>query len=230
MQRIIIGLAILLTSPSLVFSESIKKSAGEQMEQEEVGPNEDLMREHGILNRLLLIYQEISRRIDNHKSFPIQSLSESANIVRSFLEDYHEKLEEDFIFPVFEKAGKQVGLVKTLREQHNAGRNLTDYILKHSKEDLLKDDIQRLLLSDYLKLYVRMFRPHEAREDTVLFPEFKQLISKDEYKRLGDIFEDKEHQLFGEDGFEKTVAKVSDIEKQLGIYNLSQFTPQITEK
>lgn len=68
-----------------------------------------------------------------------------------------------------------------------------------------------MLLSDYLKLYVRMFRPHEAREDTVLFPEFRQLISKDEYNRLGGVFEDKEHQLFGEDGFKKTVAKVSDI-------------------
>lgn len=230
MQRIIIGLAILLSSASLVFLESIKKAEGRQMEEEEVAPNEDLMREHGILNRLLLIYQEISRRIDNHESFPIKSLSESVNIVRSFLEDYHEKLEEEFIFPVFEKAGKQVELVKTLREQHNAGRNLTDYLLKHSKEDLLKDEIQRLLLSDYLKLYVRMFRPHEAREDTVLFPEFKKLISKDEYNRLGNVFEDKEHQLFGEDGFEKTVTEVSEIEKQLSIYNLSQFTPSVTEK
>lgn len=230
MQRIVIGLAVLLGTPSLIFSESNKTVETKQMEQEEVAPNEDLMREHGILNRLLLIYQEISRRIDNHESFPIKSLSESVNIVRSFLEDYHEKLEEEFIFPVFEKAGKQVELVKTLREQHNAGRNLTDYILKHSREDLLKDDIQRMLLSDYLKLYVRMFRPHEAREDTVLFPEFKQLISKDEYNRLGDVFENKEHQLFGEDGFEKTVTKVSEIEKQLEIYNLSLFTPQITEK
>jgi hemerythrin-like domain-containing protein len=214
-----------------VFSESNdKKTEWKQVEQEEVAPTEDLMREHGILNRLLLIYQEISRRIDNHESFPVGSLTESAHIVRSFLEDYHEKLEENFVFPVFEKVGKQVELVKVLREQHNAGRNLTDFILKHSNEALLKDEIQRMLLADYLKLYVRMFRPHEAREDTVLFPEFKKLISKDEYSRLGDVFEDKEHQLFGANGFEKTVAKVSEIEKQLGIYNLSQFTPQTMEK
>lgn len=230
MYRIKIGLAILLIS-SVAFSESnYNETDGKQKEQEEVAPNEDLMREHGILNRLLLIYQEISRRIDNHESFPIKSLSESVNIVRSFLEDYHEKLEEDFIFPVFEKAGKQVELVKTLREQHNAGRNLTDYILKHSREDLLKDEIQRMLLSDYLKLYVRMFRPHEAREDTVLFPEFKQLVSKNEYDRLGNVFEEKEHQFFGEDGFKKTVDRISEIEKQLGIYNLSEFTPQLNNE
>ncbi|PJD97980.1 MAG: hemerythrin [Parachlamydia sp.] len=226
MQRLVIASAILLSTPYIVFSEAERK----EMEQEEVAPDEDLMREHGILNRLLLIYQEISRRIDNHESFPVRSLVESVHIVRSFLEDYHEKLEENFVFPLFEKAGRQVELVKALREQHNAGRDLTDFILKHSNEDLLKDEIQRMLLSDYLKLYVRMFRPHAAREDTVLFPEFKKLISKDEYNRLGDVFEDKEHQLFGANGFEKTVAKVSEIEKQLGIYNLSQFTPQTMEK
>lgn len=54
------------------------------MDHEEVSPNEDLMREHGILNRLLLIYQEIVRRIDNHETFPVQTLVESANLVRSF--------------------------------------------------------------------------------------------------------------------------------------------------
>lgn len=227
MNQVIFRL-IFISYPFLIFSDSNEPDTKGKVEQEEVAPNEDLMREHGILNRLLLIYQEIARRIDNQESFPIRSLSDSASLLRSFIEDYHEKLEEEFIFPVFEKAGKQIELVKTLKEQHNAGRRLTDYILKQAKDGLLQDEIQRMLLSDYLKLYVKMFRPHETREDTILFPEFKQLISKDEYNRLGDIFEEKEHQLFGQNGFEKTVAKVSEIEKQLGIYTLSQFTPKLT--
>ena len=32
---------------------------------------------------------------------------------------------------------------------------------------------------------------------------------------------------FGEDGFEKMVDKVTNIEKTLGIYELAQFTPKI---
>ena len=71
-----------------------------------------------------------------------------------------------------------------------------------------------------------MFRPHEAREDTALFPAFKQLVTKDEYDKLGDIFEDKEHELFGKDGFQDTVKRVAEIEKKLGIYNLNEFTPK----
>lgn len=210
-------------SASVVQEDIIPASS----ENEEVSPNEDLMREHGILNRLLLIYEEVARRIDNHEPFPVPTLLEAAQLVRHFIEDYHEKLEEEFIFPRFEKAGKEIDLVRTLRAQHKAGRDLTDYIITQSNTTYLEDDILKLLLSDYLKLYVRMFRPHEAREDTILFPKFKQLLSKAEYNRLGDIFEDKEHKLFGKNGFEDTVKKVEEIEKKLGIYNLNEFTPKL---
>lgn len=36
---------------------------------------------------------------------------------------------------------------------------------------------------------------------------------------------EKEHRVFGEEGFQKTVEGVAAIEKQLGIYDLAQFTP-----
>src|SRR5207302_4790012 len=42
--------------------------------------------------------------------------------------DYHEKLEEDYLFPRFEKAHKLVDLTTVLRAQHQAGRRLTDRI------------------------------------------------------------------------------------------------------
>ena len=70
-----------------------------------------------------------------------------------------------------------------------------------------------------------MYEPHEAREDTVLFPARRDIVSKQEFGALGEDFEKKEHQLFGEDGFEHIVDRVAGIEKTLGIYDLAQFTP-----
>lgn len=212
--------------PTLTFSENKPLKS---IEQEEVSPNEDLMREHGILNRLLLIYQEIVRRIESNQDFPIDSLVKSAKLVRDFLENYHEKLEEDHIFPLFKKENPLFDLVQTLKDQHDAGRKLTDYILSHANEQSLRNQEERYVLSHYLKLYIRMFRPHEAREDTVLFPAFRKILSSQEYEKLGDKFEEIEHKLFGENGFNRIVNQVADIEKQLGIYNLSQFTPQFNE-
>lgn len=72
--------------------------------------------------------------------------------------------------------------------------------------------------------FIRMYRPHEAREDTVLFPALKKIISASRINELGEQFEKEEDRLFGEEVFEKTVAQVAEIEKQLGIYDLSQFT------
>jgi len=69
-----------------------------------------------------------------------------------------------------------------------------------------------------------MYRPHEAREDTVLFPALHKLVPAKRLKELGEQFEKEEDRLFGEEGFEKTVDQVAAIEKQLGIYDLAQFT------
>lgn len=52
-------------------------------------------------------------------------------------------------------------------------------------------------------------------------------LSGHEYDSLGEDFEKKEHELFGEDGFEKMVDEVAGIEKKLGICDLAHFTPSV---
>ena len=79
--------------------------------EEEVTPAEDLMREHGLLKRILLIYDEVGRRIARQKDFPPEAIINSAKIIRSFIEQYHEKLEEDYLFPRFRKHNLLVDLV-----------------------------------------------------------------------------------------------------------------------
>jgi hemerythrin-like domain-containing protein len=198
--------------------------AGEEHE-DEVAPAEDLMREHGVLNRVLLIYDEFLRRSSAPRpDLPPALLGDAARIIRGFIEDYHERLEEDELFPRFEKAGRQVELVRVLREQHRAGRRLTEEILEISKTSL-RDPADRGRLAGALRKFAAMYRPHEAREDTVLFPEIRRIVSRHEYGALGEDFEKKEQALFGEGGFEKMVDRVAAIEKRLGIYELAKFTP-----
>jgi hemerythrin-like domain-containing protein len=201
-----------------------KRPAGEA--EEEVSPAEDLMREHGVLKRVSLVYEESVRRLDAGKDLPPEALSGAAKIIRSFIEDYHERLEEGFLFPRFRKANTQVDLVDVLLAQHRAGRRLTDATLRLSTLQGMRDAGDRKLLTDSLRSFVRMYNPHEAREDTVLFPAFRKIVSASEYDALGEQFEEKEHQLFGEDGFGKMVDRVAGIEKSRGIYDLAQFTPK----
>jgi len=192
-----------------------------------ISPSEDLMREHGVLNRILLIYDSCRSHLAVGEQFSPDALGNSARIIKTFIENYHEKLEEEFLFPRFEKANVLTDLVSTLRAQHQAGRKLTDQIIQLSdtKNSSSPDDNQRLI--KLLESFNVMYRPHEAREDTILFPALRKIISPNEYFALGEDFEDKEHELFGEDGFETIVDKVANIEKQLGIYDLSRFTPDL---
>lgn len=197
-----------------------------QIGVEMVSPTEDLMREHGVLDRILLIYEEIIKRIDTNQAFSSNLLKRSAEIIQSFIENYHEKLEEDYLFPRFEKANQMQDLVKILKDQHQQGRMLTNFILAHTNETSLKHPIQRKKIQNVLNQFITMYRPHAAREDTVLFPAFKLLISEQDYNDLGEIFEKKEDELFGEGGFSHVVDDIATIEKELGIYNLTQFTPK----
>jgi hemerythrin-like domain-containing protein len=217
----------IIVGTSAIAGLSLSSAAEPEEKEEEVSPPEDLMREHGVLKRVLLVYGEVLRRIDAKQDFPPEALADAAGIIRSFIEDYHEKLEEDFLFPRFEKAHQLVDLVSVLRDQHQAGRRVTDVTMRLANLHSLKNDSERAQLAGSMRQFIRMYNPHEAREDTVLFPAFHQLVTPHEFDSLGEDFEKKENELFGKDGFEKMVDKVAGIEKRLGIYELAQFTPKL---
>ncbi len=219
---------VLLTAgcAGLLFGQKQAKKNEDVDVEEDVSPAEDLMREHGVLKRVLLIYDEAGRRLESGKDLPASVVTGAATLIRDFIEGYHEKLEEDYLFPRFRKAGQQIDLVNVLQQQHEAGRRVTQRILQDCRNGLPKDESGRRDLRTQLYVFVRMYGPHEAREDTVLFPALRRIVSPHEYDSLGEEFEKKEHQLFGEDGFERNVERVAGLEKQLGIYDLSQFTPK----
>jgi hemerythrin-like domain-containing protein len=221
-----LALPAALAIPLIAQEKEKQEQEKENDESEGISPPEDLMREHGVLNRVLLIYEEHRRRLEAKQDFDLAVLSDAAGIIRHFVEDYHEKLEEDYLFPRFKKAGKLVDLVDTLLQQHQAGRRLTAQIQQLAVAGTAKDDAKRRQLSGTLHSFIRMYRPHEAREDTVLFPAFRKVVSPHEYGALGEEFEKKEDQLFGDEGYFKVVGQVAGLEKKLGIYELAQFTPK----
>jgi hemerythrin-like domain-containing protein len=189
-----------------------------------VTPPEDLMREHGVLKRVLLIYREGIRRLQAGDQAPAQALNASAGIIRSFIEDYHGHLEEQYVFPKLEQAGKLTDVTAVLRTQHQRGRVLTDRVLAATSGAAAPDQPAREALVQDMSAFIRMFEPHEAREDTVVFPALRDVVPAKEFRGLAETFEDEEHRRFGQAGFQGVVDKIADIEKGLGIYDLSQFT------
>lgn len=212
------------TMKNAVGKESEEKKANEK--GEEVTATEDLMREHGVLRRALLVYSETIPGLSGKASPVVPGmLQRTAKLFRAFGEDYHEKkLEEAHIFPAVKKAGGPAsGLTDILIEQHRRGREITDYILAVTHGGKLEAK-NMASLKKGLESFVLMYRNHAAREDTIIFPAWKKTLPPRELDEMGDKFEEIEHQQFGEDGFEKAVREISAIEKVLGLSDLAHFT------
>jgi hemerythrin-like domain-containing protein len=213
-------------------SEGDKDKAEENPDNEpaEVTANEDLMREHGVLRRALLIYTEVVPRLRaDAGSVSSDALQKTAKLFRTFGEEYHEKqLEEAHIFPAVKAArGPASAYPDILTEQHQRGREITEYILTVAPGLRLGAAIAEPL-ARALESMVLMYRNHAACEDTIVFPawkNWKNTMSAKQYEEVGDQFEDIEQKMFGHDGFEDAVRQIADIESTLGLADLKQFTP-----
>ncbi|HTQ03216.1 MAG TPA: hemerythrin domain-containing protein [Polyangiaceae bacterium] len=198
-----------------------KSEDGEDPKAEAVvTPAEDLMQEHGVIERILLVYDEAARRLEGNAGLDLDQLVMAANIVRQFVEGYHEKNEEEFVFPRLEAHDKEAALTRVLRAQHERGREITAEIVRRATRGARDAELAGLLRG-----FSRMYRPHAAFEDTRAFPAFRALMTDVEYRALGDQFEDREHEKLGKDGFENAVAEIAKIESALGIGDLAAFTP-----
>ncbi|WP_246667214.1 hemerythrin domain-containing protein [Bradyrhizobium sp. UNPA324] len=234
-RRHLLGTALVtVAAPAILAKRALadNKGIGEKLKEavtgkrdEEVTPPEDLMREHGVLERVLLLYEAAMRKLSSNEDFDPALITQSAEIIRDFINNYHEKSEEQHVFPRFKKAGKMTDLVDILLRQHEAGRKVTQSILTLAPKSRTGADDRKQLV-DSMQSFITMYRPHAAREDTDLFPKLKDVVSSSEYDAMAEEFEKKEHEMFGEDGFEKIAARVARLEQQMGIDDLNQFTPR----
>lgn len=184
------------------------------------------MREHGVIRRAILVYREAAVKLRAKPSdVDPDILRRTALLFRNFGEDYHEKkLEETHIFPTIKKAGgPAVAYVGILVAQHQRGREITDYVLAVTAKGAIgtgdAEPLARAL--DSVEL---MYEHHAAREDTIVFPAWKDALSAHQLGEMGEKFEEIEHQQFGKDGFEDAVAQIGRIEQALGIADISRFT------
>jgi hemerythrin-like domain-containing protein len=219
------GIALAAADPGRVRAAATPGTPKEVGEKE-VGAVEDLMREHGVLRRALLVYRECATRLRSNRALvDPRAIVDAARLFRSFGENYHEKkLEEAHIFPAVRKAGGAgARYVDVLIAQHQRGREITDYILAVAGKGTISGaDAEPLArVFDSMDL---MYENHAAREDTIVFPAWKAALSERQLDEMGDLFEDIERAEFGHDGFEDAVARIGHIEAALGLADITQFT------
>lgn len=194
--------------------------------EEEVTATEDLMREHGVLRRILIVYSETAGKLRRDAAaVDAKAVAAAATLFRELGEQYHERmLEEQHVFPAVRRAGGDAAkLVDTLEGQHRRGREITAFVL---------DAVQRgaigaasgAAVAAAMDGMVRMYRSHAAREDTVVFPAWKKALAPAEIEELGERFEEIEQEQLGKDGFEHALERIARVEQALGLDSLAAFT------
>lgn len=206
---------------TLVLASCAKGDGGE-----DVSATEDLMREHGVLRRILVVYRETAQMLRTPAgTLDAAALGQAAALFKSFGEDYHErKLEEQHIFPAVRKAGGEAGgLVDTLLAQHERGREINAFIAgKCATGKLGGADAEPLARA--LESFARMYEAHTAWEDTIVFQAWKKTLSRSQLEEAGDQFEDIEKAQFKGDGFDLAVDQIARIEQRLGLHDLARMT------
>jgi len=190
----------------------------------DVSASEDLMREHGVLRRTLLVYANLFIRLRRNVPVDPAPLADAAKLFREFGEDYHERLlEEPIVFPAVRRAGGALEkLVDTLLEQHRRGREITDYLQRVAAAGRVREEAEPLARA--LAWMTRMYDAHTAWEDTVLFPAWKKTQSEGQLAEFGEKFEQIEHRQFGGDGFDLALERVARIEQAYGLADLGFYT------
>ena len=203
-----------------------------------VPATEELMTDHGLLKRILLIYRECSRRLVAGDVLDPDDLFAAAQMVHDYIEGFHEGIEEGFVFPVLHQAGKLVDTVETLLVQHDRGRKITVSIIENSSPMAMAGaqpapgfaTLQsRRALATSLDRFVNMYEPHEAREDTEIFPTFREICPDQDFRRISEKISQAQEQTYGPNGAGAFIPVIADIEKNLGIHDLAKFTPPLTE-
>jgi len=231
-DSIALGFAGAATLPLLADPFPQQAKAKDADKEPEVTATEDLMREHGVLRRALLVFLEVVPKLrQNAAGVDAAALQQTAKLFRTFGEDYHERmLEEQHIFPLIRKQGPQLKrYADILVEQHNRGREVTDYVLAVTNGPRISaahvDPLAKVL-----ETFVLMYQNHTAREDTIVFPAWKKNFTDKQLDEISDQFEDIEHKMFGKDGFEDAEKQIGKIEGELGFADLAQFTPPAPPK
>jgi hemerythrin-like domain-containing protein len=177
------------------------------------------MSEHGVLKRALLVYRAAGDSLIAGRPADRGAIHSCASVIHDYIEGFHEQIEEAHVFPPL-MSGSLAPTVLTLFNQHGRGRQITAQIL-----DIATNPARDADLVTAMAAFVRMYEPHEAREDTVIFPALRAAISDQQLADLAHTIAQQQTARFSADAFTDVVNRVAAAEQALGIADLATFTP-----
>jgi hemerythrin-like domain-containing protein len=204
--------------------------SGQPRERENGATSIEVMAlQHGVIYRAVAVLEEIRGAMDARMDLPPEIIGGTVEIIRLFIMGHHQQLEEKYLYPVFDAAGKMSGLLGVLREQHAAGSLLIDIMKELYGAFSAKDLAKRRTMGSAIHLFSRMYLAHADREDTMLFTMLRRIMPPESYAELSYAIYRAQAEFLGQNGFDETIRKLTGYEDILGIEDLASYTPRAEE-
>ena len=155
-----------------------------------------LQQEHQLVLPFLDALEAAARRLECRQQTSCEPLRPSffldaSQFIRSFVEGCHHSKEEGLLFPALEAAGvpQLGGLMGEILAEHDECRRLS--LQMHAGAERLAngDAGSRVTLAWNTLAFIRLVRPHLAKEEAALFPFADKKLSVEQWANIADEFE-----------------------------------------
>jgi hemerythrin-like domain-containing protein len=151
---------------------------------------EDLSHEHELIRRMISVMEALIVDLRSGTPGIADDLKEAIRFVRGFADKCHHGKEERLLFPLIASKNQTVANmpVRILTSEHDAGRTLIKDLEDAVTAMEAGDERASARAAQALTLYTRMLRKHIDKEEDVVFPLARTLITAEEADLLAEQF------------------------------------------
>jgi len=149
-----------------------------------MGPIEELREEHGAIMKVFSILQAVGGKMkEQDPQDPLDLLIFDAfrrilEFLKVFVDQCHHAKEEELLFPAMTEADTgNRGLIEELISEHEHGRRMIRSMEVASSHTGQEGGTSFGGLAETIKEYLQVFRNHIRKENAILFPEARDLLS-----------------------------------------------------
>jgi len=166
---------------------------------------DDLQHEHRVIELVLTGLEWLARRAQSEQRLNRERAERALEVLRNFADRCHHGKEERHLFRMMEARGmsRESGPLGVMLHEHTLGREHIRAMVEALPRAAEGEAAALAAFADRARAYAELLRQHIRKEDSVLYPMAKRLLSEDDAQRLLTDFEAVERDEMGEGAHDK---------------------------
>ena len=175
---------------------------------------DSLEQEHRTIEKIVRVIGVLADELEENRNIDTDTLRDLCQFLRIYGNQCHHGKEESYLFPMLESHGvPEAGCpLGALRHEHERSRDLTQELSQASAEYAANPNAGRSALSEVFRKIVQFYPAHIWKEEYLLFPLAKKVLSVQDDERLLKEFTSVESDIFSNahENYEQLATELED--------------------